>query len=65
MVLVVNHWPVTVKAWVKSHGSPSGICDKVTQGQGFLQVLQFATINVILPLVHTHISFICLCAMSN
>jgi hypothetical protein len=65
MVLVVNQWPVTVKAWVKSHSSPSGICDKVTQGQGFLQVLQFATIHVILPLVHAHISFICLCAMSN
>lgn len=65
MVLVVNHWPVTVKAWVKSHSGPSGICDKVTQGQGFLQVLQFATINVILPLFRTHISFICLCTMNN
>jgi len=30
MVLVVNHWPVTMNAWVKSHSSPSGICDKMT-----------------------------------
>ena len=29
------------------------------------RVLQFVTINVILPLFHTHISFICLCTMSN
>ena len=65
VVLVVNHWPVTVKAWVKSHSSPSGICDQVTRGQGFLQVHQFATINAILPLFHTDISFICLCTMSN
>lgn len=65
MVLVVNQWPVTVKAWVKSHSSPCGICDKVTWRQGFLQVLQFATINVILPVFHTHISFICLCTTRN
>jgi len=66
MVLVVNHWPVTVKAWVKSHGSPSGICDKQSDMRtGFLQALQFATVNVILPLFLTHISFICLCSMST
>jgi hypothetical protein len=34
MVLVVSPWPVTVKAWVKFHGSE--ICDKQSDtGTGF------------------------------
>jgi hypothetical protein len=35
MVLLFNHWPVTVKAWVKSHSSPSGICNRSDMGTGF------------------------------
>jgi hypothetical protein len=57
MAQAVSRWPLTAEARFASVPVHVGIMvDKVALGQAFLRDLRFSPVNIIPPLLHTHLS---------
>jgi hypothetical protein len=50
----IIRWPLTAEAWVRAH--VGFVTDRAALGQGFLRVLLLSPVNIIPPLLHTHLS---------
>jgi len=55
MIQADSRRPLTVEARVLSQVSLCEIGDKVSLGQVFLRVLRFSPVNIISPVLHTHV----------
>ena len=53
---MVSCWPSTLKVWFLSQGSPHEICGEQNGiGTSFSFMIKFSPINIILPMLHTHL----------